>query len=160
LGWAGTHPFSHWHNQPIAQTARYLELADRFQETLRRQVTFGLHVHVGVPDGDAAVRASDRIAEHLPILLALSANSPFWCGRRTGLHSHRVDVMATSPTSGLPPHFGDWKGYGRLIDRLTGAGVIGTPKDLWWDVRPSPVFGTLEVRMCDMPTDLSEVLAL
>jgi carboxylate-amine ligase len=160
LGWGGTHPFSHWRDQPIVATPRYRELAEHYRETLCRQLTFGLHVHVGVADGDAAVRACNRIPEYLPALLALSANSPFWCGRATGLHSHRTEVMSASPHGGRPPQLGGWDDYARLIEHLTAAGVIGTPKDLWWDVRPSPGHGTVEVRVCDMPPDLPSVLGL
>jgi carboxylate-amine ligase len=160
LGWGGTHPFSRWRDQPVVPAPRYRELAEQYGETLRRQLTFGLHVHVGVGDGDAAVRACNRITEHLPALLALSANSPFWCGRPTGLHSHRVEVMGSSPTGGLPPRFGGWDDYTTFIERLTAAELIRTPKELWWDVRPSPGHGTVEVRMCDMPSDLTSVLGL
>jgi carboxylate-amine ligase len=160
LAWGGTHPFSHWLDQPIFPTPRYRELVGVYRETLCRQLTFGLHVHVGVEDGDAAVRACNRIAEHLPALLALSANSPFWCGRPTGLHSHRVEVMGASPTGGLPARLDGWADYVRLVDRMTSAGLIQTSKELWWDVRPSPDHGTVEVRMCDMPPDLPSVLAL
>src|SRR4051794_28501536 len=96
LAWGGTHPYSLWRDQPVLATPRYRELAGLYRETLCRQLTFGLHVHVGVGDGDAAVRVCNRIAEHLPALLALSANSPFWCGRATGLCSHRVEGMGAS----------------------------------------------------------------
>src|SRR4051812_1620673 len=160
LAWGGTHPFSPWRDQPVVATPRYRELAGMYRETLCRQLTFGLHVHVGVGDGDGAVRACNRIAEHLPALLALSANSPFWCGRATGLQAHRVEVMGASPTGGLPPRLDGWADYARLVDRLTRSGLIGTPKELWWDVRPSPDHGTVEVRMCDMPPDLPSVLGL
>jgi carboxylate-amine ligase len=160
LGWAGTHPFSHWRDQAIVANPRYAKLAQRFQETLARQVTFGLHVHVGVPDGDAAVRVCNGIAEYLPVLLALSVNSPFWCGRQTGLHSHRADVLRASPTSGLPPRMRDWTDYARLVKRHISAGLIDSAKELWWDVRPSPEYGTVEVRVCDMPADLASVLGL
>ena len=125
--------------------------ADRYRETLLRQLTFGLHVHVGVPSGDAAIRACDRIRDHLPVLLALSANSPFWCGRATGLQSHRLDVMGAIPAAGIPPRLGDWEAYQALLEHLRDCGVIDSPKDLWWDVRPSPSHGTVEVRVCDMP---------
>ncbi|MFO0956061.1 MAG: YbdK family carboxylate-amine ligase [Isosphaeraceae bacterium] len=160
LGWGGTHPFSHWRDQPIFPTPRYRELVDEYRETLTRQLTFGLHVHVGVPGGGAAVCACNRIAEHLPALLALSANSPFWCGRATGLHSQRVEVMGSSPTGGLPPRLDGWGDYVRLVERLISGGLIRTPKELYWDVRPSPEHGTVEVRMCDMPPDLPSVLGL
>jgi len=160
LGWGGSHPFSHWRDQAVVPSPRYRELATLYRETLHRQVTFGLHVHVGVPDGDAAVRVCDRIVAHLPALLALSVNSPFWCGRATGLLSHRMEVMGASPTGGLPPWLSGWGDYAGLIDRLTSADLIGTSKDLWWDVRPSPEHGTVEVRICDMPSDLPSVLGL
>ena len=160
LAWGGTHPFAHWLDQPITPDPRYLDLAELLRETLCRQLTFGLHVHVGVEDGDAAVRACDGIIEHLPALLALSANSPFWCGRPTGLHSHRLEVMGASPTGGLPPHLGGWDAYVDMADRLAAAGFIETTKELWWDVRPSERHGTLEVRICDMPPDLPTVLGL
>ena len=97
LAWGGTHPFSHWRDQPVVATPRYRELAGLYRETLCRQLTFGLHVHVGVGDGDAAVRACNRIAEHLPALLALSANSPFWCGRATGLAIRTKSRHAAEP---------------------------------------------------------------
>jgi carboxylate-amine ligase len=160
LAWGGTHPFAHWLDQPITPNLRYKELAELLQETLCRQLTFGLHVHVGVPDGDAAVRATTRIAQHLPALLALSANSPFWCGRPTGLHAHRVEVMGASPTGGLPPYLSGWDGYVCMAERLASAGFIKTTKELWWDVRPSERHGTVEVRVCDMPPDLPSVLGL
>ena len=160
LAWGGTHPFSHWKDQVITGQPRYRALADSYRETLLRQLTFGLHVHVGVPSGDAAIRACDRIRDHLPVLLALSANSPFWCGRATGLQSHRLDVMGAIPAAGIPPRLGDWESYRGLLDHLRDCGVIDSPKDLWWDVRPSPSHGTVEVRVCDMPLGLETVLGL
>jgi carboxylate-amine ligase len=160
LAWGGTHPFSHWRDQALTPDRRYRELADLYQETLLRQLTFGLHVHVGVESGDAAVRACDGIRGHLPVLLALSANSPFWCGRPTGFQSHRLEVMGSIPGGGIPPRLGDWDAYGRLIEHLTRCGQIKSPKDLWWDARPSPALGTLEVRIFDMPPGLESVLGL
>ena len=160
LAWGGTHPFSHWKDQAVASEPRYRALADSYQETLLRQLTFGLHVHVGVPSGDAAIRACDRIRDYLPVLLALSANSPYWCGRATGLQSHRIDVMGSLPSAGIPPRLGNWQSYLDLLKQLADCGLIETPKDLWWDVRPSPVHGTVEVRICDMPLGLEMVLGL
>jgi len=160
LAWGGTHPFSHWKDQEVASDPRYLALADSFQETLRRQLTFGLHVHVGVESADAAIKTCDQLREHLPVLLALSANSPFWCGRATGLQSHRIDVMGSLPFGGIPPQLGDWSSYCQLVDQLTSCELIESPKDLWWDVRPSPSHGTVEVRICDMPLGLEAALGL
>ncbi len=160
LAWGGTHPFSHWKDQEITSEPRYRALADAFQETLRRQLTFGLHVHVGVESADVAVRTCDRLRDHLPVLLALSANSPFWCGRATGLQSYRIEVMGSLPIGGIPPHLGDWDSYEKLVDELTAGELIESPKDLWWDVRPSPSHGTVEVRICDMPLGLEAVVGL
>ncbi len=160
LAWGGTHPFSHWKDQAIASEPRYRALADSYQETLLRQLTFGLHVHIGVPSGDAAIIACDRIRDYLPVLLALSANSPYWCGRATGLQSHRIDVMGSLPSAGIPPRLCNWQSYLDLLKQLADCDLIETPKDLWWDVRPSPVHGTVEVRICDMPLGLEMVLGL
>jgi carboxylate-amine ligase len=160
LGWGGTHPFSHWKEQEVTDVPRYRALAKLYGETLLRQVTFGLHVHVGVASGDAAIRTCDRMRDHLPILLALSANSPYWCGRATGLQSKRSEVMSSLPTRGVPPSLGDWDSYLKLVSQLMTHRMIASLKDLWWDVRPSPTNGTVEVRICDMPLGLETVLGL
>jgi glutamate---cysteine ligase / carboxylate-amine ligase len=160
LAWGGTHPFSHWKDQEVSSEPRYRALADSFQETLRRQLTFGLHVHVGVESADTAIKTCNRLRDHLPVLLALSVNSPFWCGRTTGLQSHRIEVMGSLPFGGIPPYLGNWDFYGKLVDELTTGELIKSPKDLWWDVRPSPSHGTVEVRICDMPLGLEAVLGL
>lgn len=160
IAWGGSHPISHWTARAVVPAPRYLELESRYRDTLHRQLTFGLHVHVGAPDGDSAVRACVGLAEHLPILLALSANSPFWCGRATGLHSNRLAVMDASPTSGPAPRLDGWSDYARFVHGLTSSGLVGSAKELWWDARPSPENGTVEVRICDMPPDLDSALAL
>jgi carboxylate-amine ligase len=160
LGWGGTHPFSYWKDQEITEVPRYRALAKLYGETLLRQVTFGLHVHVGVVSGDAAIRTCDRMHDHLPLLLALSANSPYWCGRATGLQSKRIEVMSSLPTRGVPPSLGDWDSYLKLVRQLMTHRIIASLKDLWWDVRPSPTNGTVEVRICDMPLGLETVLGL
>lgn len=160
LAWGGTHPFSHWRDQEVVQTPRYKELVEQYRETLCRQVTFGLHVHVGVPSGDEAIKVCDGLREYIPVLLALSANSPFWCGRATGLLSHRTEIMAASPVSGPPPAMGSWAHFEALVDRLSSCGMIQTPKELWWDLRPNASLGTVEVRVCDMPADLPTTLGI
>jgi carboxylate-amine ligase len=160
LAWGGTHPFSHWKDQVVTSEPRYRALAESYQEPLLRQLTFGLHIHVGVPSGDVATVVCDRIRDRLPILLALSANSPFWCGRATGLHSHRLEVTSGFPTCGLPPCLGSWESYLALVKHLTDCGLIESAHDLWWDVRPSALYGTVEVRICDMPLGLEMVLGL
>jgi carboxylate-amine ligase len=160
LWWGGTHPFSRWRDQEITPDPRYLELAEEYQEVVRRPVTFGLHIHVGVPSGDGAIVAMNRLAEHLPVLLALSANSPFWQGRATGLHSHRVDLLEAIPTGGLPPALRRWGEYVEIVESFTRSEFIKSPKELWWDIRPNPHYGTVEVRICDTPADLRTALAL
>lgn len=160
LYWGGTHPFSRWQDQEVTPNERYLGLVDLLQETARRLVTFGLHVHVGLDSGDKAIMICDRILAHLPMLLALSVNSPFWQGRNTGLHSHRIKVMETLPTSGLPPLMRNWSEYTWLLNQMIETGFIKTIREIWWDVRPHHNFGTIEVRICDMPPSLHHVLGL
>jgi carboxylate-amine ligase len=160
LFWGGTHPFSHWRDQEITPNERYYKLANVLGETVVRPVTFGLHVHVGVVSGDAAIRVGDRLQQYLPLLLAFSANSPFWNGRRTGDHAHRIGLLEGFPTGGLPPRMRSWNEYQLLFRSLKEAGFIESPKEIWWDVRPCPENGTVEVRICDMPPDLPSVLGL
>jgi glutamate---cysteine ligase / carboxylate-amine ligase len=160
LYWSATHPFSRWQDQDVTPNERYLSLIDLLQETARRLVTFGLHVHVGVDTGDKAIMICDRIMQYLPILLAISANSPFWQGRRTGLQSQRVKVMETLPTAGLPPMMRNWSEYTWLLNHMVQTGFIKTIREIWWDVRPHHNFGTVEVRICDMPPSLRHVLCL
>ena len=160
LFWSGTHPFSPWQAQDVTPLDRYRDLIDLLQETARRIITFGLHVHVGVDSGDKAIMICDRILQHLPTLLALSANSPFWQGRNTGLHSQRSKIMETLPTAGLPPLMRNWSEYAWLLNNLIETGFIKTIRELWWDVRPHHNFGTVEVRICDMPPGLEHVLGI
>ena len=160
LFWSGTHPFSRWQDQEVTPDERYFGLIDGLQETARRLLTFGLHVHVAVDSGDKAIMICDRILQHLPTLLALSVNSPFWQGRNTGLHSQRSKVMETLPTAGLPPLMRNWSEYAWLLNHMVETGFIKTIRELWWDVRPHQNFGTVEVRICDMPSCLEQVLGL
>jgi len=160
LWWGATHPFSSWEDQKITPDARYLQLVNLLQEMARRLVTFGLHVHVGVDTGDKAVMICDRIMRHLPTLLALSVSSPFWEGRRTGLHSHRSKVMEGLPTAGLPTLMRNWSEYVWLVNHMIDTGFINTIREIWWDVRPHHNFGTVEVRVCDMPCNLTDTLAI
>jgi len=135
-------------------------LVNLLQEMARRLVTFGLHVHVGVDSGDKAVMICDRIMRHLPTLLALSVSSPFWEDRRTGLQSHRSKVMEGLPTAGLPTLMRNWSEYVWLVNHMIETGFINTVREIWWDVRPHHNFGTVEVRVCDMPGNLQDTLAL
>ncbi|MFN3651820.1 MAG: YbdK family carboxylate-amine ligase [Armatimonadota bacterium] len=158
--WSGTHPFSRWSEQELTPTARYQMLLDLLQDTARQLVTFGLHVHVGVDSGDKAVMVCDRILPYLPLLLAVSANSPCWDARITGLKSSRSKVMEGLPTAGLPEPMRNWSEYTWLVNHLIETGFIHTIREIWWDVRPHHNFGTVEVRICDMPPSLDETLGL
>lgn len=160
LFWGATHPFSIWQDQRITVNDRYQRLVELMQDVARQLVTFGLHVHVGVDTGDKAVMVCDRMLRHLPLLLALSSNSPFWQGRCTGLHSSRMKVMEGLPTAGLPQQMRNYSEYVWLINHLVDTGFINTIREIWWDIRPHHNFGTVEIRVCDMPANLNQVAAL
>lgn len=160
LWWGGTHPFSHWNDQEVTCNERYQGLVDMLQEMARRLVTFGLHVHIGVDSGDKAVMICDRIMQHLPTLLAISCSSPFWENRWTGLQSNRSKVMEGLPTAGLPTLMRNWSEYVWLVNHMVDTGFINTIREIWWDVRPHHNFGTVEVRVCDMPGNLEDTLAI
>jgi carboxylate-amine ligase len=157
LLWSATHPFSSWQGQKVTENARYQGLISLLQDTARQLVTFGLHVHVGVDSGDKAVMICDRMLRYIPLLLAASCNSPYWEGRDTGLQSWRTRVMEGLPTAGLPPFMRNWSEYVWLINHLVETGFIGSIREIWWDIRPHHNFGTVEVRICDMPGTLSDV---
>lgn len=160
LYWTGTHPFSLWEEQKPTQAKRYLQLLEMLEDVGRQLVTFGLHVHVGVDSGDKAVMICDRIMRHLPWLLALSCNSPWWNNRVSGLLSHRSKIMEGLPTSGPPPLMRNWSEYVWLVRHLEDTGFIHSIRDIWWLVRPHHNFGTVEVRVCDIPGSLEDVVAL
>ncbi len=160
LLWSATHPFSSWHDQSVTDNPRYRGLVNLLQDTARQLITFGLHVHVGVDSGDKAVMICDRMLRHLPTLLAASCNSPFWEGRQTGLSSWRTKVMEGLPTAGLPPFMRNWSEYVWLLQHLIQTGFIETIREIWWDIRPHHNFGTVEVRICDMPGNLEDALGL
>lgn len=160
LWWGATHPFGLWEDQRVTENQRYLALVQLLQELARRMITFGLHVHVGVDSGDKAVMICDRIMQHLPTLLALSASSPYWQKRDTGLHSHRSKLMEGLPTAGLPTLMRNWSEYVWLVNHMVETGFINTIREIWWDVRPHHNFGTVEVRVCDMPGNLDHVCGL
>ena len=160
LWWGATHPFSKWQEQQVTPDDRYHNLVDLLQELARRLITFGLHVHVGVDSGDKAVMICDRILRHLPTFLAMSVSSPFWETRKTGLQSHRSKVMEGLPTAGLPTLMRNWSEYVWLVNHMVDTGFINTIREIWWDVRPHHKFGTVEVRICDMPGNLEDTLAI
>jgi len=157
---AGTHPFSRWRDQRVSPSKRYSELVDELQWTARRLAIFGAHFHVGVPSGEHAVAVANALRGHLPIFLALSASSPFWEGDDSGLASARSKVFESLPTAGLNPPLADWEEFRQLMDTLKRAECIRSVREIWWDVRPHPDFGTVELRMCDAPPTLTELMGI
>ncbi|MGI8709437.1 MAG: glutamate--cysteine ligase [Acidimicrobiales bacterium] len=157
---SGSHPFSTWYGQPTSPSDRYDELLDQMQWMARRLQIFGVHVHVGVRSPEKAVVIGNAMATYIPHLLALSASSPFWEGRDTGLASCRSKVFEGLPTAGLPAPIADWADFEQYLSTLITAGAIKSVREVWWDIRPHPDFGTVELRMCDGIPRLQEVAAL
>ncbi len=153
----GTHPFSHWDGVPVTPNPRYLQLIDTMQWPAQRLLIHGIHVHVGIRSPEKAIITTNVAAMYLPIFLALSASSPYWLGRDTGLASARTKIFEGLPTTGIPPQLSGWNAFNDLLDTLVHAGTIETVREVWWDIRPHPDFGTVEFRMCDGMTDLREV---
>jgi glutamate---cysteine ligase / carboxylate-amine ligase len=160
IGSAGTHPFAMWEDQRIVARPRYRELVTALRFVARQELIFGMHVHVAVDDADKAIHVANGMRVHLAVLLALSANSPFWRADATGLLSSRTPIFRTFPRVGVPPHYRDWADYTSEIAFMIESGVIEDYTWLWYDVRPHPKFGTVEVRVCDSQTRVEHTLAL
>jgi carboxylate-amine ligase len=157
---AGTHPFSRYEHQDVTEKPRYVELLDALQWAVERQLIFGLHVHVGLETANQAIAVANALRTWLPELLALSANSPFWHGRDSGLASTRSKVFDAMPRSGLPPAFASFEEFELLVDRGVRTGSFEDYTFIWWDLRPHPRLGTIEVRICDAQTRLENVAVL
>jgi carboxylate-amine ligase len=160
IGSAGTHPFAKWEDQRIVDAERYHEILDALGFVVRQELLFGLHVHVGIDDPDKAIHVANGMRIHVPILLALSTNSPFWRGLPTQLMSARTPIFRLLPRVGVPQRFADWADYCNRIEFMVEAGAIPDYTYLWWDVRPHPNFGTVEIRCCDSQTRLDHTVAL
>src|SRR5487761_1583143 len=153
LACAGTHPVSDWRDATMAPIQRYAELVEQMQWLARRIQTFGVHVHVGIHDGNKAIPIVNALAAYLPHFLALTASSPFWNGQDTGLASTRAIIFGDLPTAGPPHRLSDWKEFEDYMDTLLRARTIRSIKEVWWDIRPHPDLGTVEIRMFDgLPT--------
>ncbi|MCY4368061.1 MAG: carboxylate-amine ligase [bacterium] len=155
-----THPFAQWEDQQVTQAKRYQELAADLQGVIRRLVISGLHVHVGIEDPELRIDLMGQVTYFLPHLLALSGSSPFWEGRDTGLKSYRPSVFSAAPRTGLPEQFGSWAEFQRHIDVLVAAGIIEDSSKVWWDIRPSARYPTLEMRVTDLPTRMEDTVAI
>src|SRR4029453_10518450 len=160
VGSAGTHPFSLFERQRITARDRYRHLVDQLQYVARRELIFGMHVHVAVDDPEKAVQIVNGLLAHLSSLLALSASSPFWRGELTGLDSSRQMVFAAFPRSGPPPRFHDYADYAEVVGQLEKTGCIADYTHIWWDIRLHPRYGTVEIRICDAVSRLEDAVAL
>ncbi len=156
----GVHPFARWQDLQVTDDDRYRRIIERIRWPVQRMMAHGVHFHVGVPSGDHAVAIVNALTGLLPHFLALSASSPFWFGQDTGLASVRTKVFETMPSASLPPDLANWEDFETLADVLTRAGTIESVRDLWWDIRPSPGWGTVELRMCDGMATLDELCAV
>jgi glutamate---cysteine ligase / carboxylate-amine ligase len=160
IGSAGTHPFAMWEDQRIVARPRYRDLIDALRVVARQELIFGMHVHVGIDDPDKAIHVANGMRVHLGILQALSANSPFWRGDRTGLASARTPIFRAFPRVGVPPYYEDWADFERQIEFMVESGVMENYTYLWYDVRPHPRLGTVEIRVCDAQTRVEHTLGL
>jgi len=160
IGSAGTHPSAHWEEQRIVARDRYRDLVDALRFVARQELIFGMHVHVGLDDPDKAIYVTNGMRVHLPVLLALSANSPFWRGSSSGLMSARMPIFRAFPRVGIPPSYADWEDWSTQTEFMVRSGVMADYTYLWYDVRPHPNFGTVEIRVCDQQTRVEHTLAL
>jgi carboxylate-amine ligase len=160
FGSAGTHPFSLFERQRITARDRYRNLVDQLQYVARRELIFGMHMHVAVDDPEKAIQVVNGLLVHLPQLLALSSSSPFWRGEPTGLSSSRQMVFAAFPRSGPPPRFRDYADYAEVVGQLERTGCIADYTHIWWDIRLHPRLGTVEMRVCDAVTRIEDVVSI
>ncbi|MBC7587459.1 MAG: carboxylate-amine ligase [Chitinophagaceae bacterium] len=160
VGASGTHPFSHWESQLITDHVRYSQIVNELQEAARSNLIFGLHVHVGMENNDMAMHIANSARYFLPHVYALSTNSPFWEGRKTGYKSFRTKVFDKFPRTGIPDYFESYEAYQRYVNILIKTGCIDNAKKIWWDLRVHPFFNTVEFRICDVPMTAMETIAI
>ena len=160
IGAAGTHPFAMWEDQRIVARPRYRDLVSALRFVARQELIFGVHVHGGLDDPDKAIHVANGMRVHMPVLLGLSANSPFWRADATGLASTRTPIFRAFPRVGIPPTYKDWDDYEKRIEFMINARVIEDYTYLWHDVRPHPNFGTVEIRVMDSQTRVEHTLGL
>jgi carboxylate-amine ligase len=160
IGSAGTHPFAMWEDQRIVARPRYRDLISALRFVARQELIFGMHVHIGIDDPEKAIHVANGMRVHMPVLLALSANSPFWRADPTGLSSTRTPIFRAFPRVGMPPTYKGWDDYEQRIEFMVSTGVIEDYTYLWYDVRPHPNFGTVEIRVMDSQTHVEHTLGL
>lgn len=157
---SGTHPFGLARDQVVSPQQRYRDLIADLQWPARRMLICGMHVHVGVPDGGRAIRIMGELMRHHPVLLALSSSSPYFEGEDSGMASARTKIFEGLPTAGLPPSLANWTDFEAFMSTLIESGCITSIREVWWDIRPHPDFGTVEFRMCDAVPTVRETVAL
>ncbi|MDQ6727181.1 MAG: glutamate--cysteine ligase [Actinomycetota bacterium] len=157
---SGTHPTSDWQDQQVSPDPRYARLVEEMQWLARRMQIFGVHFHVGVRSAEKSIAIANALTAYIPHFLALSASSPYWHGRDTGLASSRSKVFENLPTAGLPYRMENWQEFEEFMDTLVTAHAITSIREVWWDIRPHPDFGTVELRICDGIPNLHEVAGL
>ncbi|HKQ60840.1 MAG TPA: carboxylate-amine ligase [Candidatus Polarisedimenticolaceae bacterium] len=157
---ASTHPFSSWTTQEVTHGERYTKHAQDMADVARQMLVFGMHVHIGIEDPELRIDVMNQVRYFLPHLLALSTSSPFWHGRDTGLKSYRSIILGNLPRAGIPPTFRSWSDYQEFVDTLVATGCIEEPTRIWWDMRPSPKYPTLELRFADIGTRVDEAVCL
>jgi carboxylate-amine ligase len=160
IGSAGTHPFAMWEDQRIVARERYRGLVSSLAFVARQELVFGMHVHVGIDDPDKAIHVAHGMRVHVPVLVALAANSPFWRADHTGMDCSRMPIFRAFPRVGIPPAYTDWADYERRIEFMMSSGVIDDYTYLWYDVRPHPRLGTVEIRAMDSQTRIEHTLGL
>jgi carboxylate-amine ligase len=160
IGAAGTHPFARWEDQRVVSDDRYRGLVRSLGFVARQELVFGMHVHVGMADPEETIHVANGLRPYVPLLIALSANSPLWRGELTGLMSSRVPIFRAFPRVGLPPRFKDWGDFERRVETMTESGMIEDYTYLWYDVRPHPRLGTIEIRAMDSQTRVEHTIAL
>jgi carboxylate-amine ligase len=156
---SSTHPFSRWQEQQVSSNPRYHTLAKRLCWSLQRYNIVGIHVHIGMPDGETCIQASNRLLPILPMFLAMSANSPYWSNHDTGLASSRIKVAENLSQGGMPFYFQNWADFQRCAQQLMQTGSIDSIRDIWWEMRPHPDYGTLEIRIGDLPANEADTRA-
>ncbi len=160
IGSAGTHPFAKWEEQRIAARPRYRDLISALRFVARQELIFGQHVHIGLDDPEKAIAVANGLRLYVPALLGLAANSPYWRGNATGLASTRMPIFRAFPRVGIPPYYADWDDYQKRIDFQIASGVIQDYTYLWYDIRPHPTLGTVEIRAMDSQTRLEHTVGL
>jgi carboxylate-amine ligase len=157
---ASLHPFSRGPDQIVSNKSRYKRIMNELQIVGRRFITQGLHVHIGIDDEEKVIRVNNNMRIYLPILLALSTSSPYYEAEDTGLMSYRSKLFEALPLAGIPDSLDNWEAFENLINLLGKSGIIESVKDIWWDIRPHPDFGTIEIRICDLPYSMRDILAI